>query len=540
MPPSIDADQQSPIPDAPLIENGNDDEVMQLLAQVESQFDRIRSIRSQQDDTVRTLSIRAGELEEAGARLREREERIEEELARDVSRHEQESNRQLDALFIARDGYARRGRRLQEFEHRARRKRLNQTRLRRRILGLRHAVRRLLRRHDELQDAHDTIVQARESDLHTIEQQSNQLSTTVGKMREFSKILQEQTSRLEEGAAAIVEVSELRGRIRQLDEELERARSGSVETPASERPGQDVHLQRRRKRLLRCRHLLREQARRLPQVAQLEAARRRQESQLNEQQRHLDEVRRVLAASETRMIQRWAGRGGVQVTGWVVLLTTLVAAVSWWAANRFDPPTVQSHVTITAATVTGQEPDPTSLEAWRQWHMALLGSEGFPGKLARRLGERPTNASTQLEQVRDHINESLVIDDSQPGRIRFSMTGRTGSGTRDWLDSLARSLVSESKRTARSRPNPILANIEGRRVEQGRDRYAWSETTAIKDTRVRTVVMVFMCAAILCGLLMATFYAHLSRVQRLFDDTDPTDALDEGPSPSLLSETGES
>ena len=67
--------------------------------------------------------------------------------------------------------------------------------------------------------------------------------------------------------------------------------------------------------------------------------------------------------------------------------------------------------------------------------------------------------------------------------------GWVGSGTRDWLDGLARSLVSESKRTARSRPNPILANIEGRHVEQGRDRYAWSETTAIKDTRVRTMTI---------------------------------------------------
>lgn len=515
------------------------DEVMDLLAQVESQFDRIRSLRRTQDEAVRSLSSRSEELEEAESRLLLRENELQDEYAqRDVERCE-EINTYLAALRSASDAVARRGRRLRELETWMKRAQKDRHRLRRRLMGVRQAVRRLLRERDQWKNQHEALVEATDGDHEMIRHQQQRLSIATTKIREFSVLLQDQGDRLEEGAAAMVEADELRTRVRRLEAELNETRRKRTTAepvpvpapvPAAGGPD-DEHMLRRRNRLQRCRQLIKAQARRLPQVAQLDAARRRQEQQLMEQQQHLDEVRRVLTASEERMIQKWAASRSVQVTGWIVLLVLLLGAGSWWAADRFDPPSMRTMVTVSAAIPEGRTVEPEALVAWKAWHADLVASAGFPGKLARRYAEQ-TGVAIDPVLVQRRISELVTSGEADPDSMQFSMIGKDHEGIGNWMDAFAKTLVSESARTARSRPNPILAQIRNRSMEGGRHRLSRKDGPPIEDTRIRTSLLIFFLAIIASLVVGSIVFTHLSSTNRLIDELDE-DLVDDG---ALLSD----
>ena len=525
MSPHIDANTAG---DGTTSSSNGSDEVMDLLAQVESQFDRIRSLRRDQDDVVRDLTTRSEELEQAESRLQQREIELQDEFSLRDDRRRDEIESHLAALQIASLTIARRGRRLRELDAWMERAQLDRRRMRRRLKGMRHALRRLLREHEEVRIQHDEAEENRASDRNTIEQQEQRLSIAASKIRQFSELLQEQTDRMEEGAAAMVEAEKLRSRIRRLEAELIESRNRpsseepvvvevEVEVPAEADPAATAHLQRRRSRLARFRHLLREQARRLPQVAQLEAARRRQETQLMEQQHHLDEVRRVLTASEERMIRKWAASRAIHVTGWIILLMMLLGAGSWLAADTFDPPSMRSTVVVQPAVPADQTVAPEVIEHWKNWHIDLVESEGFPRKLARRYTEQ-TGIAIDPQLVQRRIEQVMETNGTETDGIQFSMVGRSGDGTRDWLDAFARTLVSESARTARSRPNPILAQVRNRYTESGRERLARSEGRPIDDTRLRSSLLVFGIAMIACLIIGIVVFSRLTRANRLVDD----------------------
>lgn len=515
----------------PNVPGHDPDDVMDLLARVESQFDRIRSIRRRQDDAVHTLAARTEALDDAEEQLRRREQALLDESTRRDAEYGRELESQLEAIRHASNLVARRGRRIRTLVDWMEHAQKDRRRLRRRLTGLRQAVRRMLHERDRLHDEHAAATASALHDRETIEQLRSQLSLAASKITTFSEALAEQTERLEEGAAAMAEADALRMQNQRLQQSLDEARRQPVPDPIAAlepavpaAPANDEHLERRRRRLRSCRRLLREQARRLPQMAQLEAARRKQEAHLMEQQLHLDEVRQVLTSSEERMIQRWAASRALQMTGWCVLLLLLLGAGSWWAADRFDPPSMLASVKVHAAVPPGRDKTPESLRGWTDWHVHLVRSSGFADKLAARYQEQ-TGIAIDPELVVHRLDEQLGIDTAQPGVLEFSMVGRTGDGTKDWLDALVRSLVSESARTARSRPNPLLAQSRNRFSEDGRERMAKFIGPPIDDTRLRTSMLIFFAAGIATLVVAVSLFSHFVGSSRVMTAMAPEPLL---------------
>ena len=259
------------------------DDVLNLLEQVESQFERIRALRKTQDDTVRSLTSRADELDAREAQMNT--EQIEQQARHEsiIERLQTQSDHQLDAIVVARNSLARRGRRVQHLEQVTQRAGIDRERLRRRLRGLRQAVRRLLKDGQRLQDAARIESEQCDNDQRTIALQNERLRLATDKMRHFSTLLMEQTERLERGSAAMMEVDALRHSLeesRKSQHELQEKLDSRVQESPQPRPSSDMdeherRMQTRRNRLQHCRRLLQDRARRLPQMAQLEATRRR-------------------------------------------------------------------------------------------------------------------------------------------------------------------------------------------------------------------------------------------------------------------------
>ena len=500
------------------------DDVLNLLEQVESQFERIRALRKTQDDTVRSLTSRADELDAREAQMNT--EQIEQQARHEsiIERLQTQSDHQLDAIVVARNSLARRGRRVQHLEQVTQRAGIDRERLRRRLRGLRQAVRRLLKDGQRLQDAARIESEQCDNDQRTIALQNERLRLATDKMRHFSTLLMEQTERLERGSAAMMEVDALRHSLeesRKSQHELQEKLDSRVQESPQPRPSSDMdeherRMQTRRNRLQHCRRLLQDRARRLPQMAQLEATRRRQESQMLEQQRHLDEVRQVLTATETRMIRKWAATRSTQIIGWAVLLTLLIACGSWWGANRFDPPVHRASVTLTAVSPAGTQLEPAMVDAWMKWHTELLTTMPFAERFAARLQERGVQGISSAESVRGFLSEGVTVKQDLPGH--FVATTDMEHGV-DWLDAMALVMATESARTVRSRPGQIVARVEGRHLEDGRVHYATYDSAALSDTRLRTAAVIFVASALLCLLLGLIIYAHLARVRHVLDDS---------------------
>ena len=497
------------------------DDVLNLLEQVESQFERIRELRRAQDNTVQSLASRSEELDAREMQIDARQARQQAEHDAAIEQLRTQADRQLDAIVAARQSVARRGRRLQHLETVTRRSSADRDRLRRRLRGLRHAVRRLLKDGQRLQESARAGSEQYEQDQRTIKLQNERLRLATEKMRHFSSLLMEQTERLEQGSAAIMEVDALRAELEasrmqqqalQAQVDVDQAATPPIPTTCEDTQG----LKRRRKRLQRCRQLLQDRARRLPQMAQLEATRRRQETQLLDQQRHLDEVRRVLAATETRMIRKWAAARATQIIGWAGLLTLLIGCGSWWAANRWDPPIRRATISMTAASPDGAPLESHTLDAWHDWHTGLLATAPFAKRFAARLQERGVSNVNSAESVRGFLSDGIHIDQAIPGRLTMSTTMAHGV---DWLDAMALVMSTESARTVRSRPGPVVAKIEGRHLDDGRVQYATYDSIAVSDTRLQTAMVIFIGSALACLLIGIVLYVHLARVRHVLDDS---------------------
>jgi hypothetical protein len=235
-----------------------------------------------------------------------------------------------------------------------------------------------------------------------------------------------------------------------------------------------------------------------------------------EQQRHLDDVRRVLSDTETRMIRKWAAARATQIIGWACLLALLIGCGSWWGADRFDPPVRRATIALNAVSPAGKQLDPSMLDAWTHWHVELLATTPFAERFAARLQERGVPGIESAESVRGFLSDGITVDQQLPGRLTVATTMNHGA---DWLDAMALVMSTESARTVRSRPGPVIAKVEGRHLDDGRVQYANYDSTALSDTRIRTAMLIFIVATLACLLIGMIIYAHLARVRHVLDDS---------------------
>lgn len=531
-----------------------EDDRKRARRETDAQRRQLDTTRDELEKHQESLDIQSSAIEETQAELDKSEARLHQESIEQEVQHEQ----MLDALRIARGEIGRRGRRLRNFEDVIRTLRQNRQELRVRRRGLESAG----RAHRHCITTLDEQVQAQDA----------RLDEAARRLRTFMEQLREQTDLVERGNAALALVDQLEGRIDELEnalaacgdseetrdrvdaleQELESARTelaqvepamheldrlravhseqeDNVEAEIENRTHRLAevakHLHTRRTRLRELRKAMRRSD---PTEASqpshdMVSQRLRQSEIVEQRQQELDDVHRMLANSEKKMIKQWAGPRSLVLISWGLVLVVIIAAASWLSAERIRPAIRTASVTLTPKSPLGTTLDETDSSNWQAYHTAQLKSNGFTREVARRSAARRLTPWDSHEAVSRLLTTNLVLDTGEPGRLVLTLTANDPQRAAAFLDILATSMIVDSQRSVASRPGGHVSTILDNRSDDGVLRYARVASSPLRDDRLVTASLFFGGGLLLTFMAMGLVYARLLKAKRIFEQTHPDD-----------------
>lgn len=629
-------------------------DVLGILEDIESQFNRLRTIRGEQVDSLRELAERSARLEVQKAQLasdqaalqktredwdtqrnqaqselddgkqcldadrRSHERRLEEDkatLARDREslqsdreriRHEQGSQRiametlhsqlQEKSECLAREEAGIRSEELRlDTEEKNRKHEIDQlisalvtarSLLEKRGLRLRtqrmkiDGYRSRTRRYRSRRKSLECCVRSQRRRMKELEEDRNtqrdQLEEAGRRLHGFMQQLREQGDLVERGNAALALVDSLEGQIEILQSSLEdrqvevdNDRQMTIKTLEDERdallvriesrdlacrdleqslqdrPDQVVteevedqtrrladiacHLHRRRKRL----RLLRKGVVRQPRTGiestdhEARSQQLRQSEIIEQRQLELDEVSRILANSERKMIQKWAVPRSLVMSCWIFVTLAVLAAGSWMAADSITPALRSTSISLSPRVEQNESMDQESMTNWQSVHQNQIKSDGFIRDVAKRSAARRLEPWNSFESVQRLMTDDLSVDDGQPGRITLTLASKEPGKAADFMEILGSSMVVDAQRSLASRPGGHASRIMDGRTQDGLVRHARLNPSVIRDERMVTAGVVFAGGLVVVAMMLSLVYARLLKAKRVFDQ-EHSSSMDNG------------
>lgn len=376
--------------------------------------------------------------------------------------------------------------------------------------------------HDAAAAEHGAKVAALTAELERLREHSAQELRT--QLQAQSHLHQQELARASSGSPA--ELQTLRARVKELERGLAEAKSRPGSTAADAASPTDAakalkakaerislvadHLRRRRTRLDKLRKLMGQRAQAASNPQQL--------ARLESEQAHLQEIRRMLAASEHAMVRRWARPKALTVTARLALIAVVCAIASWFIADHYFPARISASVGIEARTDSRQPLNAEAARSWRTWHTDLLRDPAFIHTLSRRLAERRLDQFSDPELLAQRLVSDLTVDGHQNGMLVLTLAGHDEDELTSLLDILTATLITESGRSVDQRPDRAAAVVTAERKDGGQIRYSSVNPVAIEDSRVSYAGPIFGVLMALIIALTIFVYTRLCGVKRVFDD----------------------
>lgn len=285
-----------------------------------------------------------------------------------------------------------------------------------------------------------------------------------------------------------------------------------------------LFLKTRKARLDRARELTRARVRRDDRKAResSEAALVRtleEERFIKRQREELRQVQEMLALSEQRLLRRQARSRGLMAAAWCMLSTCAVGFTCWIAADVLWPLPSVASVDFVAKLESGTTMRPELDTEWQAAHRAALQDSAFRTTVQRRLQERGVVGFSDSAALNVWFDD-VRIDSDGPGSFRLIARGADPESATIALDTLATSLVNDSSKLLRGKPELPRAVITGNTAVPGRVTFSTLvPQTSLKD-RVAAAAMLFAGVAGLGLAAGLVVFGRLSRAKRKFEDMD--------------------
>ena len=274
------------------------------------------------------------------------------------------------------------------------------------------------------------------------------------------------------------------------------------------------HLAQRKRRLVRLHREIRR--RKDGGTSDVNPTYSEQVLQLQQQREQLGQVKEFLVKSEEQLMRRWARPRSLVVAIWLVLVIGGLAVGSYFATGYFMPSDSVAFIDINAEIPQGSSGD-LDEEAWRQWHQQRLESPVFLQEVARRLQSRRIDGFHDIDRLSAHLDSNMGIDFNGPGSMRLSLAGQGSRVVESMLDTIASTLIVDSRRHASTRPGAANAVISGSREEPGRTAYATTLKAGFDAEHLARAGLVLAVSAIGFFMIVGLVHGRLVRSRRLFD-----------------------
>jgi hypothetical protein len=403
------------------------------------------------------------------------------------------------------------------------------------------------RTHDEqsAQQSDQLAEQIRERD-QKIQSLTDTIESLRSELAELNTTRSNDESLTEEHEAQVQSlndrISELELKLTEAKEALQKARQRerqrALELPDSQQQAADAlrkkakriaqvatHVRRRRRRLQRVRAILREQSGNAHSRAAGSSATheqyetiKQQMQEIEHQRRQLRDMHATLAATEQRMIRKWARPRAISLLFGLLALLLVNVAAAWALANYFAPAERSASITIEPRTAAGRALEPDEARRWQQWHATIVQDESFVRAIAQRLRERRLDAYGDPNQLEAVFRNNLTVDTGPGGQVTYTLAGHNRAEITGVLDVLASTLMIESERSMGSRGDRTSTVVLNERRQGKSMHYAMMNAWTLNDNRVMWMLPILVATILLTVTALRLIYTRLIQAKQLFDE----------------------
>lgn len=270
------------------------------------------------------------------------------------------------------------------------------------------------------------------------------------------------------------QLEEAHQRITDLEAGLDRARADIGAHPSAASSNEWVR--NRRERLQLCKKLINRQSSKIRKASELLTQRFAQcEEVLSMRAEVLAARRETEELREKIESKRAANKAGWLVAAGAVALLAL-SALSWLIAGEVAPATYAATAVIVAE-ADGRRITPEERAEWQQYHTELLGNPRFLERASDRLTQRGLAERTEAGSLAGRLARDLTQLSVEDGRLTLELRGPGKARTERELDTIARTLISESNAARQRRAVGVTASMAeapsaGEPIDTSRPMYA--------------------------------------------------------------------
>jgi SMC interacting uncharacterized protein involved in chromosome segregation len=291
------------------------------------------------------------------------------------------------------------------------------------------------------------------------------VETERGQVRGLTEELELAADRLEELRAAVEErdttiarfgdtdeaVAALNGQVDQLREQLSEAQRQRDEAHSESHTGDasaasrwgDEGIETRRRRLHRCRSLLRERATKATRVEAVLEQRLKLCDDVLGRRRELVEARQIIEKAHKKVTSGRARSGAAVTVFFGVAIVTVLAGLSWAVVSRTFPATYAASAVL-AADFGDEAVTVAETEAWQAFHEQLLFDPNVMARVAERMTQRGFESVGQPAVVKTMLEADMTWSSPEAGTLAFELRGLGREATARRLDTYMTTLSVEA------------------------------------------------------------------------------------------------
>ena len=359
---------------------------------------------------------------------------------------------------------------------------------------------------------------ALEAERGQVRELGEKLDLAADRLTELQSLLDERERMIEQSgevdqtvALLTGQLNGLRGQLADAERQLDEARRAGGDRRPTPGHWTDDRIESRRRRLRRCRELLREREQHAASQQRVLAQRVSQCDEVLGRRRELVEARQIIERTHKKITSERARSGAAAVVFFAVATITVLSGLSWAVVTRTFPATA-----VLAADFTAEPAQPGDLEAWQAFHEELLLDPNVVARVSERMAQRGAAEFGQPAVLKAMLERDMTWSSPEDGKLAIEMRGLGREATARRLDTYVTTLAVEAN-ALRQRRSEHSTTVVVEKARPGNE--------PLQDPRLQYAGVGLAGGSVFCLLLWFGIWKRMVHTKSAFEHAGEIDNL---------------
>ena len=363
---------------------------------------------------------------------------------------------------------------------------------------------------------------ALEAERGQVRELGEKLDLAADRLTELQSLLDERERMIEQSgevdqtvALLTGQLNGLRGQLADAERQLDEARRAGGDRRPTPGHWTDDRIESRRRRLRRCRELLREREQHAASQQRVLAQRVSQCDEVLGRRRELVEARQIIERTHKKITSERARSGAAAVVFFAVATITVLSGLSWAVVTRTFPATYAASAVL-AADFTAEPAQPGDLEAWQAFHEELLLDPNVVARVSERMAQRGAAEFGQPAVLKAMLERDMTWSSPEDGKLAIEMRGLGREATARRLDTYVTTLAVEAN-ALRQRRSEHSTTVVVEKARPGNE--------PLQDPRLQYAGVGLAGGSVFCLLLWFGIWKRMVHTKSAFEHAGEIDNL---------------